>query len=72
MGHDVDAEGFPVVLGATVDPDSVVWGDTILQNIAYPHEQEITIEGTVHMRYVAVDDEYTDFSGDRPTGVYVS
>ena len=72
MGHDVDSEGFPVVLSGTVDSSEVVWGATIAANIAYPHEEEITIQGTVHMRYVAVDDQYTDFSGDRHTGPYIS
>lgn len=70
LGYDPDAEGFPVLLKATVDKSEVLWGSTIFHNILYPHEAEITIEGTVHLHYAEVDDDFVQVETNITTGLY--
>lgn len=68
MGYDVDAEGFPILLAATVEVSDIHWGQTIALNIAYPEEKEITAVGTVSLRYIEVNDTFHEVSVTRPTG----
>lgn len=58
MGYDCDAEGHPMLLAGYVpDLSSVAWGETIVANIAYPHEEEITVSnGKVFIEYAVVDE----------------
>lgn len=70
IDYDPDAEGFPVLLAATVDDSSVRWGTTILHNIIYPHEEEITVMGDVLLRYAEVDDDFAYINRRMHSGPY--
>lgn len=71
MGYDPDAEGFPILLIATVPMTSVVWWSTLLNALAYPEEDQITLEGRVFLKQTEVDDDFIDHNVWYETGSHV-
>ncbi len=73
IGYDSDldySEIFPVLIAGKVNDASILWGTTIMHNVIYPHEEEITIEGKVHVDYMEVDDDFIQVNAILDSGPY--